>query len=190
MTKKPLSDKEKAYIEEYCLQKTDEELGEDLKRDPRTIKTYRTKIGVIKKQGGKIAKLTTNDAILSAKSSGRYLVESERKEFFQTQLTNSLFYENLKLQFTEDEIDFYLEEWGALCVQFEDIVATEKRQIDELIKAEIMGNRILRNVKIAEDEILMVQGEIDQLRKDYNKSFVVTVRSNVKRISEERRYAK
>jgi hypothetical protein len=168
MKKKPLNNQEKKYIEDNCLLKTDKELSLELKRDVRTISTYRKFLGIEKTQGGKVAALDNITDLSTAKASGRFLLEKERKEFFKLQLKNTLFYDNLKIQFTKDEIDFYLEEWAALCIQFEDIVATEKRQIDELIKAEIMGNRILRNIKIAEDEIQNIEEEINQLRKDFD----------------------
>ena len=166
--KKPLTNQEKKYIEDNCLIKTDKEMGLLLNRDTRTISVFRKKVGVEKKQGGKVENLASFETLPIAKSSGRFLLEDERKDFFKLQLKNTLFYDNLKIQFTKTEIDFYLEEWGALCVQFEDIVATEKRQIDELIKAEILGNRILRNVKVAEDQILNIEDEIADLRKEFD----------------------
>jgi CheY-like chemotaxis protein len=157
-----LKPEEEKYIQENCLTKTDVELAKHLNRDIRTIKTWRKKLGIHKGGNGKLEKINVvgkNDPIIAT----RKLSEDQRKKFFQTQLINSLFYDNLKEQFTPDEIEFYLEEWGSLCIQFEDIVQTEKRQIDEYIKAELMGNRILRNVKVAEDEIKKIIDEVTNL---------------------------
>jgi CheY-like chemotaxis protein len=163
-----LKPEELEYIRQNCLAKTDEEMAEYLKRDVRTIASARKKLGIKKTRGGKVenyeTKTSNKNIVLQA---SQRLTEDQRKEFFKTQLTNSLYYQNLKDQFTKEEIDFYLEEWSSLCVQFEDIVATEKRQIDELIKAEIMGNRILRNVKITEEQITLLQEEVDLLRKTH-----------------------
>jgi len=165
MPKKPsITQSEIEYIVQNAATKSDRQIAKELDRDIRTIKKYRSKAGIIKSGSGKIKKLQIED-IRDNKVVNRKLSEKERKQFFKTELQNSLFYENLKSQFTDTELDFYLEEWGALCLQFEDIVTTERRQIDELIKTEIMGNRILRNIKIAEDVILEVQQEVELLRE-------------------------
>ena len=166
--KKHLTEEEKKYILDFCDTKSSIEISKHLDRDHRTIKGF---IKELSKQ----AKKSKNPIVIKASEESYKDLESKvtqrldeegREDFFRGQLKNSLFYKNLKIQFVKDEIDFYLEEWGALCVQFEDIVATEKRQIDELIKAEIMGNRILRNIRIAEDEIEKLQKEIDEFREN------------------------
>lgn len=156
-----LSIDEKNFIQENCFEQTDEEISQYLGRNIKTVRSYRKKLGVTKGAHGTVESANLDKI---PQSSARSFTEDQKVNFFQTQLKNSFFYQNLKEQFTEDEIGFYLEEWGALCVQFEDIIATEKRQIDELIKAEVMANRILRNVKIVEDEICNIQKEIDLLR--------------------------
>lgn len=159
-----ITDEEKEYIVKNATVLSDREIGEHLGRDKRTIKKYRVQAGILKGGAGNIKKIELAD-VADNKVVNRQLSEKDRKQFFKRELQNSLFYDNLKSQFTPEELDFYLEEWGALCLQFEDIVTTERRQIDELIKAEIMGNRILRNIKIAEDVIAEVQREIEVLRE-------------------------
>lgn len=157
-----LKPEELEYIRQNCLTLTDKQMSKHLKRDERTIKAARKRLGVNKGAGGKVETPKENNGkVIFA---NQRLTEEQRAEFFKTELSNSKFYGLLKEQFTPAEIDFYLEEWGSLCVQFEDIVATERRQIDELIKTEIMANRIRRNIKVAEDEILLLQDEVDQLR--------------------------
>lgn len=171
MLRTQLKPEEVKYIRENCLKQTDKQIADYLKRDMRTISSLRRKLGVKKKQGGKVIRLISSSDINepSGKNivASQNLTEDQRKNFFRIQLTNSLFYNTLKEQLTDSEIRYYLEEWGTLCVQFEDIVATEKRQIDELIKATILGNRILRNIKIADDELKIVIKEIDRFRKDH-----------------------
>lgn len=162
----PLTDQEQKYIVDNCLTKTDAELSRELNRDVRTIRAFRKKSGVEKRQDGKISYIGRADKPTAVPS--KY---EEASKFFQEQFKNTLYYKALKDQFTEEEIDYYLEEWGSLCVQFEDIVATEKRQIDELIKAEIIGLRIMRNVKLAETVIEELQNQINVLR---SKKDVVT----------------
>lgn len=171
MAKKALKAEEKEYIQQNCFSKTDEEIATYLNRDIRTVRSYRKTLGIKKGASGRIEKAilkatATPDAPTVALVANSVLNEEQRKSFFKTQLLNSLYYNALKEQFTKEELDFYLEEWGALALQFEDIVSTEKRQIDELIKTGIIGNRILRNVKIAEEEIQKLQEEVQELRKN------------------------
>lgn len=164
---------EVCYIRDNCLSSSDEAIAKYLKRDVRSVVTARRKLGITKRESGVLTEvdLSKKTALGDRESivlqASKKLNEDQRKEFYKTQFCNSLYYKNLKQQFTEDELDFYLEEWGTLCVQFEDIVATERRQIDELIKISIMGNRILRNIRVAEDEIAILQDELMKFRLDH-----------------------
>jgi hypothetical protein len=164
-----LQPEEIEYIRNNCLTTSDEKMADYLKRDVRTVMQARRKLGIRKTVGGKVDTVAINNPNVAAavSSANHQLNEEERKEFYKTQFTNTLYYTNLKEQFTKEEIDFYLQEWGSLCLQFEDIVATEKRQIDEYIKMTLMGFRILRNIKTIEGEIETIQGEIELLRKKY-----------------------
>jgi hypothetical protein len=152
---------------------------------PMFVRKVRVKLGLLKPNGmkGGTKKAKTENPLAyrgmeySPTSPPKQLVEEEeyvamdeleRAEFFRVSLQNSLFYTNLKEQFTKAEINFYLAEWGALCVQFEDIIATEKRQIDEFIKAEIMAARLLKNIRLVEDEIESLAKEIDALRATHD----------------------
>jgi hypothetical protein len=162
---------EMEFIKENSSTMTDEQIADYLHRDIKTVRKVRKGLGLVKDASGKvnIAKSNANAKTakginLNAIKATQRLSEKQRQGFFKEQLSNSLYYDTLKTQFTVEEINFYLEEWGSLCVQFEDVVATEKRQIDELIKSEIMGNRILRNIKIAEDVIGELQQEVQKFR--------------------------
>lgn len=164
---KPLSQSEIQYIRLNCLTKTDDEIAKELGRDARTVVLNRKRLGIKKKSRGAVMNIekpiNANYDIASKK-----LTETQKTEFFKTILANSLYYKQLKEQYTKEELQFYEEEWGGLCVQFEDILATEKRQIDEYIKAEIHGNRMLRNIKMLEDEIELIFKEIEKLRKHHD----------------------
>lgn len=172
-----LSDYEKEYIRTQSAFQSDKAIGQALNRDFRTIREYRKKAGIHKVSGGKLVKYTRNEnlknkpskekkAKLEADSAEKLANRQESAEiFFREQFKNTLYYTNLKQQFTDEEIEYYLEEWGSLCVQFEDIVATEKRQIDELIKAEIIGMRILRNIKVTDEIIREVEERSNLLRQ-------------------------
>ena len=161
---KRLSKEDVEYIRENVTSKTDQQIAKDLGCRVVTVANNRRKMGVYKSRGGEIQNDPESSDSSKAALSQSGMTEAEKKEFFKTQLVNSLYYKNLKKQLSEEEIDYYLQEWGALCVQFQDIVATEKRQIDELIKTYILDNRILRNIKVAEDEIERLQEEVQELR--------------------------
>lgn len=160
------------YIRQNCLTTSDAKMADYLKRDLRTIRSARRKLGISKKGAGKIEAVDLNkdkkptEAVQLTLLASQKLNEEERKRFYRTQFTNSLYYDNLKKQFTKEEIDFYLEEWGTLCLQFEDIVATEKRQIDELIKAELMGSRILKKIRFAEEALEEAITELARLQAE------------------------
>jgi CheY-like chemotaxis protein len=164
-----LRPEEREYIRQNCMTQTDEQMAKHLKKDVRTIKSARKKLGILKKSGGRIQSVDLNrdgsDPNSIELQASAKLTEKQREEFYRTQFTNSLYYKNLKEQLTPDEINFYLDEWGTLCLQFEDIVATEKRQIDELIKVTILGNRIMRNIKISEQNIEEAIEELEAYRK-------------------------
>lgn len=157
--KELLRPEEVKYIQDNFLTKTRAEIARELGRDARTVAAHIVKISTKVIEGGDEPK----DLFAS-----KHLTEGQRKQFFKTTLTNSLYYDNLKEHFKPAELDFYLEEWGSLCLQFEDIIATEKRQIDEYIKAEIMGNRLLRNINETESEIEKIIAEIEKFRETHD----------------------
>lgn len=162
--KERLRPEEKAYVQENCLSKTDAELAKHLNRNIKTIIACRKKMGVIKSGSGTIKEVTGPNNNIEERAS-QTMTEDQRERFFKTQFANSLSYQILKEQFTEEEVKFYLNEFGSLCVQFEDVVATEKRQIDELIKAEILGNRTLRFIRVAQDENKLLMQEVEDFRR-------------------------
>ena len=164
---KSLTQDEIEYIRQHCAIETDEQIAKALGRRAKSVANCRKKFGVYKAGHGKMEKLID----INGKTNlvlGSRLNEKEKGEFFKAELMNTLYYQNIKEQFTKDEIEFYLEEWAALCIQFQDIVGTEKRQIDELIKASIMDNRILRNLKVVEDTIEEGIKEAEAIRGKFN----------------------
>ena len=158
-----LSDFEKDKIKELMGSKSVSAIARHIGRDRRTVDKY---IKKLKKNPPPKREVEPSNPLqklsIKKKSHLRSFSEEERESFFKENLQNSQYYDNLKLQFTDRELNYYLEEWGALCVQFEDIVNTDRRQIDEYIKTGIIGNRILRNIRVSEDEIeeLMKEAEV------------------------------
>lgn len=164
-SRKPLNEVEKLYIQDHCLDQTDEIIATYLGRDIRTIKTYRNQIGVKKGRGGKIKKVE----IFADGESKEVLPNAEynkvqKKEFYRLQLKNSLYYDILQETLSAKELEYYLEAWADLSQQFSDVVQTEKRQIDELIKAEIAGNRIAADIQVVRKELEEMAKQVDELR--------------------------
>lgn len=184
MEKKPrITAEEIKFLQDNCLQMADWEIAKRLNRDIKTIRRTRKKLGIIK--GSKtslnkeiVKKVKNKDKVpKTVLLATQKLTEDQRKKFFEKEFTNSINYQVLQKQLTDDEIEFYIAEWGSLCVQFEDILATEKRQLEELIKSEIIGNRIMSNVKLTEDYITILQKEIEDFRSKND----LTVEENQKR---------
>lgn len=167
-TRMRLSPQEVAYIQANCLKQTDEEIAKAIGRTIECVVRNRRKLGVLKGNRGKVLTMTP-DAIKNTtggNKAGFRLTEEERKNFFQTELRNAMYYEILQTQFSKEEMNYYLEEWGALCLQFEDILQSENRQIDELIKTRILMNRTLRDIKFGTDEIEKYVKEINKIKID------------------------
>jgi len=73
--------------------------------------------------------------------------EEEKPYWFVNQFKKTHLYKNLQQQFEQGEILCYLEEYGRLCCQFEDIVFSEFFQIDDFLKHRILVNRELNTQK-------------------------------------------
>lgn len=174
MTSKKLSEQDIEEIIQRAHYESDRKLANEYGVSAPLIVRIRKEHGIIKSknkdnQGGstpvkkRAKKVIDQNALTRTPSSA--LNEKQRAEFFKNELQNSLSYEVLQKQFTRPEIDYFLEEWGSMCVQFQDVLATEKRQISELIKQEIIGNRILVQIRIAEERIESLIKEIEILEK-------------------------
>jgi len=166
MAKGPLKESEKRYIRENCLNQSDRALSEALNRDARTIKKYReNELGVKKGRGGKIISVKKEDSDEKIKPDKN---SPKTQEYYRIQLQQTEYFKILQEQLSEQELEYYKEQWGVLAEQFSDIVATEKRQIDELIKLEIIGNRIMTSIKNAENELRVIESEIEEISQKHN----------------------
>jgi hypothetical protein len=77
----------------------------------------------------------------------------EKAQWFRDQFKKSHLFKNLKNQFTIEEITGYLEEYGNLCCQFEDIVFSEFFQIDDFLKHRILVDRQLNFMRTLQEEV-------------------------------------
>lgn len=114
----------------------------------QTIRRNRKKMGVIKCESGK---LDENRPTLSIPPPG--LEDHEKAGWFREQFMKSHLYWELKSQFHVSEIQSYMEEYGDVCCQFEDIVTSEFFQIDDFLRHRILINRQLRLMKDLQLEV-------------------------------------
>lgn len=84
------------------------------------------------------------------------------------ELRNSLEWEALKQEFTEQECDYFGHRFGKLMAQFkEDVLATEETQIFQLIKFEILMQRNLKGAKRAAGDIRRMENELTKIFAEY-----------------------
>ncbi len=81
------------------------------------------------------------------------LSENEKLLWFMNNFKKSHLFKVLQQQFSEAEVDIYLEEYARICCQFEDIVVSEFFQIDKYLKHRILINRQLILTKTLQKEI-------------------------------------
>lgn len=117
----------------------------------QTIRRNRKKLGVIRCESGK---LDENRPALSVPPPG--LEDHEKASWFREQFLNNHLFGELKSQFHTSEIQSYMEEYGDVCCQFEDIVTSEFFQIDDYLKHRILINRQLKLMKDLQLEITEV----------------------------------
>lgn len=104
-----------------------------------TVRRHRRKLGIKKRSGDQFIKEESGQPILSIPPPG--LTEQEKADWFRSQFKKTHLFSNIKKQLTKEEIVVYLEEYGILCCQFEDIVCSEFFQIDGYLKHRILLNR-------------------------------------------------
>lgn len=131
-TKQGLSDKK---IQQRLVQ----ECGYEWTLD--TISRRRRAMGVIKKPGRSIDINVVDSPRLTVPPHG--LSDSEKANWFRDQFKKTHLYKTIQKQFETEEVEVYIEDFGLLCCQFEDIVVSEFMQIDDFLKHRILVDRQL-----------------------------------------------
>lgn len=106
-----------------------------------SIGRRRRAMGVTKKPGQSVDTSVIDVPILSMPPHG--LSDVEKSFWFRNQFKKTHLYNTIKRQFEQEEVDVYLQDFGLLCCQFEDIVASEFMQIDDFLKHRILVDRQL-----------------------------------------------
>jgi hypothetical protein len=133
-----ISKTEEEFIEKNIHHMDYKQLAEKLERDPDSVNKFikrKFKIG---------------------------LSDEEEAAF---ELEDRPYFENLKEQFTEKELELFKYHWSRVISQFkDDVIPTEELQVVDLIKLELLMNRCLINNKENESQISSFKVLLDQER--------------------------
>jgi len=127
------------YIEENAEKMSPEEIAANLEREVDPVIKYLKRIG---KTANKTQALTVQ---------AEYDIKSRP------------YWRELKLQFSEDELELFLYHWKQIVAQFrKDVLATEELQIVDTIKLEVLMNRALREQQQSMNLVRELQVDIDK----------------------------
>lgn len=101
-----------------------------------TISRRRRAMGVVKKPGQPIDVDIIDTPMLTVPPHG--LTDVERAHWFRDQFRKTHQYRTIQRQFESEEVKMYMEDFGLLCCQFEDIVISEFMQVDDFLKHRIL----------------------------------------------------
>jgi len=130
-----LSKEEMAVLDTNMDVMSDEQLAVLLNRTPETVEKYKAK----KQQSTEI--------------------EASTVAGIRSDLEKKYFWHELQDQLTEQELQAFVSRWVALCSQFQAVRPTDEMQMVDLIRTEIMLQRIFKREK---DVVL----EIDEVKKE------------------------
>ena len=120
-----------------------------------TISRRRRAMGVKKKPGKQVNVDAVDTPTFSTPPYG--LSDTEKANWFRNQFRKTHLYKTIKRQFEVEEVAVYLEDFGLLCCQFEDIVISEFMQVDDFLKHRILVDRQLILARAIQREISDLQ---------------------------------
>ncbi len=141
-----LSPDDIAYINDNCLLQTTKEIAHALNRTPEGIAKYL-----------KDNRLT--GAVIPVEDPS----EEKTPHTIQKQLRGTEAWKQLKQEFNNDELVFFDEKYVEMMAQFKDVLATERTQIFQAIKFELLMSRNL----IARREALTNIDEAEEKARQY-----------------------
>lgn len=106
-----------------------------------TISRRRRSMGITKKPGQPINIDVIDTPMLTTPPHG--LSNIEKANWFRDQFKKTHLYKTIHRQFETEEVAIYIEDFGLLCCQFEDIVVSEFMQVDDFLKQRILVARQL-----------------------------------------------
>lgn len=106
-----------------------------------TISRRRRAMGAKKKPGRPVDTDAIDTPTFTAPPYG--LSDVEKANWFRNQFKKTHLYKTIQKQFEPEEVLVYVEDFGLLCCQFEDIVTSEFMQIDDFLKHRLLVDRQL-----------------------------------------------
>jgi hypothetical protein len=135
----PYSDAEKRYISDYYVTKSPEDIAKVLKRNPDAIKKY------IKKKFGK---------------------DYRQASIAEQTIRTSPVWAELRNQFSPDELNMFMHHYGKILVQFkDDVFHTEEIQVIDLVKLQILMDRLLTQERKTIMDIEAIEAQIEDLKE-------------------------
>jgi len=130
-----------------------------------TIGRRRRALGDTKKPGHIVDIASMNSSMLDIPPHG--LTNTEKANWFRDQFKKTHMFLTIKKQFEPDEVNIYVEDFGLLCCQFEDIVVSEFMQVDDFLKQRILIDRQLILIRSLQREICDMQTwEVEHPKKE------------------------
>jgi len=143
-----LTSDQKKYIRKVYLYKNDIEIARELGVSPYTIKSFRGKEKLRRK---KSQKAPNNPSEMR-----QYKLDLYKRKYIEA-FKNSKQYAILCESYTDDEIDYYLEEFIVHLYEVEEqgsiLTSSEKRALDQLIQTQIAINRFAKREKDVQEAI-------------------------------------
>jgi len=169
-------------------QRLAEECGYEWALD--TISRRRRAMGVVKKPGAVVDLDAVDTPMLSIPPFG--LSPSEKAHWFRDQFKKTHLYKTIQKQFEVDEVMVYMEDFGLLCCQFEDIVISEFMQVDDFLKHRILVDRQLILARSVQRQITDLQGWFisNPKREDENKDTIKFRILQQRQLDDKHRYLK
>lgn len=135
----PYSEAEKRYISDYYVTKSPEDIAKVLRRNPDAVKKF------IKKKFGS---------------------DYRKTSIAEQTIRTSPVWHDLRNQFSPDELNMFMHHYGKILTQFkDDVFHTEEIQVIDLVKLEILMNRLLTQERQTIMDIESLDAQILNLKE-------------------------
>lgn len=91
------------------------------------------------------------------------------------------YWHSIKIQFSPEELEIFVVMWNRFIAQFkEDVLHTEEMQILDLIKLEVMLNRLLKQQTFIQTDIIKLEGIVSKLEYEENPDTITIAQEKMK----------
>jgi hypothetical protein len=140
----PWSKKDRAFIRDNADSLSPEEIAKELQRNVNAVEEY----------------MRANSLISSKKK----LTANSKVEY---DIRGTPHWRELQRQFTEDELESFMYHWNNVIKQFrDDVLHTEELQIIDMIKLELLMNRLLTSERSIKARIKELEFDISSIRSN------------------------